>query len=183
MKRRKLAQAGENGSAPTVPATGGERFYNHPSRFRLRVYDPLIRWVLMRTRWTGFERDSLRVLAVQGRKSGNWYQHPVGVCLFDEDRYLISFYGESQWARNLRAGSGAELRKRNTTETITVTEVMAQDKVPLFEFLASRYPWIVRIWWKIKPGDMTDDVMKLLIERYPVFRLGRVDAEDLSTQD
>lgn len=171
MDRQQTSQAGASAVGSGSDPTTGSGFYNTPSWFRIKVYDPFIRQLLMRTRWTGFERDSLRVLAIQGRKTGRWYEHPVGVCRFEDARYLISFYGESQWARNLRAGCAAELRIRGESEPITTTELPAEDKIPLFAFIAKQYPWIVRIWWKLKPKRMTEADMQLLIQRYPVFRV------------
>jgi hypothetical protein len=41
----------------------------------------------------------MRVLEVRGRKTGHWYQRPVAVAAIDGQRYIISLWGESQWAR------------------------------------------------------------------------------------
>jgi len=149
-----------------------QRYYNRPSRFRSRVYDPAVRAIIMHTPWSGFSRrDSVRVLAVRGRKTGRLYLHPVGVCSYNGDRHLISFYGESQWARNLRAGSTAELRDRKHTEQIKAVELADAEKLAFLAFLLDRYPMIIRIWWKVNARRVTPAEIDMLAGRYPVFRI------------
>jgi deazaflavin-dependent oxidoreductase (nitroreductase family) len=145
------------------------RFYSRPSRFRVHVYDPLIRLLLRRTRWTGFERDALRVLAVRGRRTGRWYQRPVGVCAHEGVRYVVSFYGESGWVRNLRAGADAELRIGRRAESIVATEVVGDAKAELLTWLIRRYPWIGRLWLKVTPSQLTAQDLRRLVDDYPVF--------------
>ena len=149
-----------------------DHYYNRPSRFRSRVYDPTVRAVIMHTPWSGFSRrDSVRVLAVRGRRTGRLYLHPVGVCSYKDDRHLISFYGESQWARNLRAGMEAELRDRKHAEKIKAIELADAEKLEFLAFLLDRYPMIIRVWWKINARRVTPAEMNMLAARYPVFRL------------
>lgn len=149
-----------------------DHYYHPPSRFRIRVYDPVVRAVIMHTPWSGFSRrDSVRVLAVRGRKTKNLYLHPVGVCSYKDDRYVISFYGESEWARNLRAGMDAELRDGKHAEKIKAIELADAEKLEFLGFLLDRYPMIIRIWWKINARRVTPAQMNMLAGRYPVFRL------------
>lgn len=150
-------------------------YYNRPSRFRTRVYDPTVRAIIMHTPWSGFSRrDTVRVLAVRGRKTGRLYLHPVGVCSYKGDKHLISFYGESQWARNLRAGAAAELRDRKRAEQIKAVELTDAEKLEFLAFLLGQYPMIIRIWWKVKARQVTPAQMNMLAARYPVFRLTAV---------
>jgi deazaflavin-dependent oxidoreductase (nitroreductase family) len=149
-----------------------DHYYNRPSRFRSRVYDPMVRAVIMHTPWSGFSRrDSVQVLAVRGRKTEHLYLHPVGVCSYKDDRYVISFYGESEWARNLRAGMEAELRDRKHAEKIMAIELADAEKLEFLAFLLDRYPMIIRVWWKINARRVTPAQMNMLAARYPVFRL------------
>lgn len=152
-----------------------QRYYNRPTFFRLRVYDPLIRAAVMHTRWSGFSRDDrVQVLAVRGRKTGRLYLHPVGVCSRAADKYIISFYGDSQWARNLRAGAQAELRDRTNSVPFTAVELFDADKLEFLRFLLDRYPMIIRVWWKLNPRKATSEDLDLLAERYPIFRVATV---------
>jgi F420H(2)-dependent quinone reductase len=149
-----------------------QRYYNRPTFVRLRLYDPLIRSVVMHTRWRGFSRDdTVQVLAVRGRKTGRLYLHPVGVCSRAGERYIISFYGDSQWARNLRCGAEAELRDRTSAAPFVGVELAGADKLEFLRFLLDRYPMIIRVWWKLNPRKATDSDLDLLAERYPIFRV------------
>ena len=44
-----------------------------------------------------------RVLAVRGRKSGEWRTTPVNLLTVQDTRYLVAPRGQAQWVRNLRA--------------------------------------------------------------------------------
>ncbi len=150
-----------------------ERYYNRPSRFRQRVYDPVVRLFIERIGWYRLRGDTVRVLVVRGRRTGRWYRHPVGVCSTGGQRYLVSFYGESEWARNLRAGSEAKLHARHETEPIRGTELANEEKLAFMRFLVGRYPTIVRVWWKVNARRLTEEELRLLVDRYPVFRVDR----------
>jgi deazaflavin-dependent oxidoreductase (nitroreductase family) len=153
-----------------------KRYYNQPSRVRIRVYDPLIRGIVQRFGWFQVRGGTLRVLAVRGRRTNRWYHHPVGVCTVDGQRYVISFYGDSQWARNLRAGAEAALHARGRVEPIRATELAGGDKRAFMELLVRRYPAIIRVWWKVRAPELTADEIDLLIDRYPVFRVARAES-------
>lgn len=150
----------------------GQRYYNRPTGIRRRVYDPLVRAIVMHTPWTGFsKRDTVRVLAIRGRKTGRLYLHPVGVCSYQDEKYIVSFYGESEWARNMRAGTQAELRERKAAQAIKGTELAGAEKTEFLRFLLARYPMVIRVWWKVNAKHVTSDQLDLLADRYPVFRV------------
>ncbi len=150
----------------------GQRYYLRPTALRRRVYDPLVSAIVMHTPWAGFSsRDSVRVLAIRGRKTGRLYLHPVGVCSYEDARYLVSFYGESQWARNMRAGTQAELRDRKAAVAIKGIELSGAEKVEFLRFLLARYPMFVRVWWKMNAKRVTSAQLDMLADRYPVFRV------------
>jgi deazaflavin-dependent oxidoreductase (nitroreductase family) len=65
----------------------------------------------------------MRVLEVRGRRTGRLYQRPVAVAAIDGHRYIVSLWGESQWARNLRAGAGAKLRLGGWIEPVEAHEL------------------------------------------------------------
>lgn len=150
----------------------GQRYYNRPTGLRRRVYDPVVRAIIMHTWWSGFSRrDSVRVLAVHGRKTGRLYLHPVGVCSYQDGRYLVSFYGDSEWARNLRAGTEAELRNRKHAQPIKGAELNGVEKIEFLRFLLDRYPVVIRVWWKVNAKHATSAQLNMLADRYPVFRV------------
>ena len=150
----------------------GQRYYNRPTGLRRRVYDPLVGAIVMHTPWAGFSRgDTVRVLAIHGRKTGRLYLHPVGVCSYRDEKCLVSFYGDSEWARNMRAGTKAELRDRKAAMGIKGVELAGDEKLEFLRFLVGRYPMFIRVWWKMNPRRLTSAQLDLLAERYPVFRV------------
>jgi hypothetical protein len=149
-----------------------QHFYKRPTLVRLRMYDPLVKAVVMHTWWSGFSRrDSVQVLAVRGRKTGRLYLHPVGICSYLGEKYIISFYGDSQWARNLRAGMDAELRDRKSARPIKGIELAGEEKLEFLRFLLDQYPMIIRVWWKLSAKRATSADLDMLADRYPIFRV------------
>jgi len=79
-------------------------------------------------------------LSVPGRRTGNWHTTPVAVLEVDGARYLVSYRGESDWTRNLRAaGRGRLLRKGSPAEEITVSEVPVEQRPPLLDVYGERF--------------------------------------------
>src|SRR5947207_7859369 len=72
-----------------------------------------------------------RVLAVRGRKSGEWRTTPVNLLEYQSQRYLVAPRGVTQWVRNVRAGSQAELRLGPGREPIQLIELPDSEKPDL----------------------------------------------------
>ncbi len=143
-------------------------FYKRPTRFRIWFYDPLVRMLIRRT---GFGGNMHRVLAVRGRRSGAWYYRPLSVCTLGDERYIVSFYGESEWARNLRAGAEAQLGNRGLIEPIRVRELAGNEKAEFLRRLVQRHRSISRLWLKVNPSNLTERDIDRLVDRFPVFRI------------
>jgi deazaflavin-dependent oxidoreductase (nitroreductase family) len=87
-----------------------------------------------------FGRSRLSKLSVTGRRTGRWRTTPVAVLDHEEQRYLVSYRGESEWVRNLRASAGrARIRHKRQVEEITVTEVPVAERTPLLKVYSGRY--------------------------------------------
>ena len=72
-----------------------------------------------------------RILAVQGRRSGNWRAVPVNLLDHGEARYLVAPHGETEWVRNLRAAGSGELRLGSRRHAFRAIEVEDAEKVPI----------------------------------------------------
>ena len=87
-----------------------------------------------------FARSRLSKLSVIGRRTGRSRTTPVAVLAHERQRYLVSYRGESEWVRNLRAAGGrARLEHRGRVEEITVTEVPISERAPLLAAYTERY--------------------------------------------
>ena len=112
-------------------ATTSERSYLKPPWMQRHVGN--------RMAWL-FGRSRLSKLSVIGRRSGHWRTTPVAVLDYDGQRYLVSYRGESESVRNLRASGGrGRLKHKGQVEEITVTEVPIADRPPLLEVYSERY--------------------------------------------
>lgn len=91
------------------------------------------------------------LLTVRGRKSGLPRSTPVAVAQIAGRRWLISPFGEADWARNLRAAGRATLTDRRVAEEIVAVELSDAKRVEFYRDVLGPYArgnpfarWIVR---------------------------------------
>jgi deazaflavin-dependent oxidoreductase (nitroreductase family) len=112
-----------------------------------------------------------RVLEVQGRKSGEWRRTPVNVLTLGGVRYLVSPRGHSQWVRNIRVSGRARLVLGRKTESIAVTELDDDEKVPLLRAYLERWKWEVGAFFGGVGPDSPDEEVRRIAPDHPVFRI------------
>jgi deazaflavin-dependent oxidoreductase (nitroreductase family) len=78
-------------------------------------------------------------LTVRGRRTGRPQTVPVAVLEHGGDRYLVSYRGESDWVRNIRAAGRGVLKTRGSSEEISVSEVPVDDRPALLAVYRERY--------------------------------------------
>jgi deazaflavin-dependent oxidoreductase (nitroreductase family) len=110
-----------------------------------------------------FRPSMISKLAVRGRRSGRWHTTPVVVLEHNGERYLVSYRGASDWARNLEASHTARLTQRDHREDIEVVDVPVAKRAELLRSYADRYgkmPTVASVLRALPdPGD------------HPVFRI------------
>ncbi len=112
-----------------------------------------------------------RVLAVRGRKSGEWRTTPVNLLTIDDVRYLVAPRGQTQWVRNLRVAGTGELRLGRRVETFTPTEVADADKPAILRAYLKRWKIEVGVFFDGIDHTATDAQLLEIAPGYPVFRL------------
>ncbi|MEV0249584.1 nitroreductase/quinone reductase family protein [Nocardia sp. NPDC050712] len=113
-----------------------------------------------------------RLLAVRGRKSGEWRTTMVNLMVdTDGARYLVAPRGQTQWVKNLRVLGGGELRLGRKTEEFTATEVADADKVPLLRLYLKKWGWEVGKFFEGITKDATDAELAAIAPGFPVFRV------------
>lgn len=112
-----------------------------------------------------------RILAVRGRKSGEWRTNPVNPLPHDGARYLVSARGQTHWVRNIRVAGGGELRLGRKVETIAVTEVPDADKPPILRSYLKAWGWEVGRFFEGATKDSTDEEFAAIAPGFPVFRI------------
>lgn len=131
------------------------------------VVNAAVRWL---TR-IGISLAGSRVLAVQGRKSGEWRTVPVNLLTIDGERYLVSPRGHTQWVRNLRAAGGGELRVGRRVEEFTAVEIPLAERPAVVREYLRRWAWEVgRFFDGIDTGSSDEDLLRVA-PGFPVFRL------------
>lgn len=112
-----------------------------------------------------------RVLAVRGRKSGEWRTTPVNLLTHEGERYLVAPRGHTQWVRNLRAAGTGELRVGRRTEAFSATELPDADKPEVLRAYLRRWKWEVGYFFEgIGPDAPAEDLLRVA-PGYPVFRV------------
>jgi deazaflavin-dependent oxidoreductase (nitroreductase family) len=112
-----------------------------------------------------------RLLAVRGRKSGEWRTNPVNLLTVDGERYLVAPRGQTQWVRNLRAAGAGELRLGRKVETFVPTELADADKVPVLRAYLKRWKFEVGMWFDGVDHTAPDEDILRIAGNHPVFRL------------
>lgn len=141
--------------------------YQQPGWFTRNVFN---RAVAGLTR-AGVSVAGSRVLEVQGRKSGEWRRTPVNVLTLDGVRYLVSPRGDSQWVRNIRVSGQARLVLGRRAESIAVTEIADDEKVPLLRAYLKHWRWEVGAFFGGVGPDSPDEDLRRIAPDHPVFRI------------
>ena len=113
-----------------------------------------------------------RVLAVKGRKTGEWRTTPVNpLSLADGERYLVAPRGNTQWVRNLRATGTGELRVGRRTEPFTATEVADDDKPAILRAYLKRWKFEVGVFFDGVDAKAPEEKLREIAPGYPIFRI------------
>ncbi|MBF9069994.1 nitroreductase family deazaflavin-dependent oxidoreductase [Streptacidiphilus sp. NEAU-YB345] len=112
-----------------------------------------------------------RILAVRGRKSGEWRTTPVNLLTLDGTRYLVAPRGQTQWVRNMRVVGGGELRLGNKAEAFTATEVPDEEKPAILREYLRRWAWEVGYFFGDVKADSPQEEIERIAPGFPVFRI------------
>lgn len=138
-----------------------------PGWFTVNVLNRIVAWLTRR----GLSVWGSRVLAVRGRKSGQWRTTPVNLLTVDGERYLVAPRGHVQWTHNMRAAGGGELRLGRSVEAFTATEVADDDKPPLLRAYLRRWKAEVGVFFNGVGPASSDDELRRIAPDHPVFRI------------
>jgi len=112
-----------------------------------------------------------RVLAVRGRKSGEWRTTPVNPLTIDGQRYLVSPRGNTQWVRNMRVAGGGELRIGQRAEKFTATELPVEERPAVLRAYLKKWKFEVGMFFQGVGPDAPDDKILAIAPDHPVFRI------------
>ena len=138
-----------------------------PGWFTVNVMNRAVAWLTRR----GLSVWGSRVLAVRGRKSGEWRRTPVNVLTLGDERYLVAPRGHVQWTHNMRAAGGGQLLLGRKVEDFTATEVGDDAKPPILRAYLKRWKAEVGAFFDGVGPDSTDEQLRAIASRHPVFRI------------
>jgi deazaflavin-dependent oxidoreductase (nitroreductase family) len=138
-----------------------------PGWFTVNVMNRAVAWLTRR----GLSVWGSRVLAVRGRKSGEWRRTPVNVLTLGDERYLVAPRGHVQWTHNMRAAGGGQLLLGRKVEDFTATEVSDDAKPPILRAYLKRWKAEVGAFFDGVGPDSTDEQLRAIASRHPVFRI------------
>jgi deazaflavin-dependent oxidoreductase (nitroreductase family) len=114
-----------------------------------------------------------RVLAVRGRRSGEWRTVPVNLLEHDGARFLVAPRGETQWVRNLRASGRGELRLGSRREPFRALEIGDDEKTAVLRAYLRRWAFEVKAFFAGVDADAPDAELARIAPAHPVFRIER----------
>ena len=138
-----------------------------PDWFTVNVLNRLVAWLTRR----GLSVWGSRVLAVRGRKSGEWWRTPVNLLTYEGQRYLVAPRGHVQWTHNMRAAGGGQLLLGKKSEDFTATEVADDDKVQLLRAYLKRWKAEVGVFFGGVGPESSDEALRAIAPKHPVFRI------------
>lgn len=101
------------------------------------------------------------LLTVRGRKSGRPRTTPVAVAEIGGRAWLLSPFGETEWAKNLRAAGRATLRAGRRRREVTTAELDREARIAFYRDVLEPYlrtnafaTWIVRNLDRIPPDPV-----------------------------
>jgi deazaflavin-dependent oxidoreductase (nitroreductase family) len=117
-----------------------------------------------------------RVLAVRGRKSGEWRTTPVNLLDLDGKEYLVAPRGVTDWVRNIRIAGGGELRLGKKVQQFKAVEITGEPGVPILRNYLKRWKWEVGQFFDGVGPDASDEQLLAKLPDHPVFEVRAADS-------
>lgn len=125
--------------------------------------------VMMRLNRWGIAAPNSYVLTVRGRKTGKTYSAPVLLVEENDQRWLVSPYGEVSWVRNARAAGEVTLSRKGQSETVKIRAMNPPESAPILKHYIQREK-IVQPYFDVAP-DASLEAFAAEAPRHPVFQL------------
>src|ERR1700748_1132570 len=119
----------------------------------------------------GISVHGSRVLAVKGRKSGEWRTTPVNPLRVDGTRYLVAPRGNTQWVRNLHVVGTGERRIGGKTEPFSATEIADDEKPAILRAYLKRWKFEVGVFFDGVDAKAPEEKLREIAPGYPILRI------------
>jgi deazaflavin-dependent oxidoreductase (nitroreductase family) len=111
----------------------------------------------------------MHILTVQGRKSGRLYSTPVTLVEGENQRWLVSPYGEVPWVQNARTAGTVTLTRGEKTEKVGLVEIKPAESALILKKYLVLEP-ITNSYFNVRV-DSDEAAFIAEAPRHPVFRL------------
>jgi deazaflavin-dependent oxidoreductase (nitroreductase family) len=108
----------------------------------------------------GISLNGTTLVTVPGRKTGRPHSTPITVVELDGQRYLQSPFGNVNWVRNLRAAGTATLSWGRRHETVSVTELTAEQAAPVIKSMLGKAPKIIQDYFDVTPESSLEEFIR-----------------------
>jgi deazaflavin-dependent oxidoreductase (nitroreductase family) len=134
----------------------------------LKLMNRVIIWMQRRGRVVG----TMRLLTVQGRKTGKPRTTPVSPLNVEGHDYIVAGYGQSDWVKNARAAGEGVLAKGKRQRRVKLVELPADKRVPIVREFPAKVPHGVPMMLKFGVvTDETPDAFEAAAPKMAVFRI------------
>ena len=144
-------------------------FYRRPTKL-MQALNRFVGWLASR----GLTPSDTTTLEVKGRRLGMIRSNVVTWVEQDEERYLVSPRGESEWVRNVRASDGDAVIRRRGGQKVRLEEVPAEERAPIIKAYLAKTAMATRQHFEVDPKAEIGE-FEAIAARHPVFRIVRVD--------
>jgi deazaflavin-dependent oxidoreductase (nitroreductase family) len=143
--------------------------YVRPDWFTRNIFNRIVGWLTQ----LGVSVYGSRLLAVRGRRTGQWHTTPVNLLEYRGQRYLVAPRGVTQWVRNVRAGSEAELRLGPRRERVRLVEFSDDDprKIELLRQYLRKWAWEIGAFFEGVGPTAPEAELRRIAPGHPVFRV------------
>ncbi|MEO3751245.1 nitroreductase family deazaflavin-dependent oxidoreductase [Streptomyces sp. B6B3] len=149
------------------PVPADRSHVRRPGWFTRQVFNRFVAFLTRR----GLSVMGSRVLAVRGRKSGEWRRTPVNLLVVDDQQYLVAPRGHVQWTHNMRVAGGGELHLGRKVQPFTAEEVPDADKPELLRAYLKRWKAEVGVFFDGVGPNSSEAELRRIAPRHPVFRI------------
>jgi deazaflavin-dependent oxidoreductase (nitroreductase family) len=141
--------------------------YQRPPFIARNVANPALAFVI---RYAGVTPKGVNLLSVRKRRSGGEQTVPITPIAVDDQRYLVSPRGNTDWAQNLRAAGEGKLVAGRRTEAFTFTEVPDAEKPRILRAYLKMYGVMTKSQFGVDANASEADLARIA-PNHPVFRL------------
>ncbi len=140
-------------------------FYRRPTKLT-QAFNRVVGWLASR----GLTPSDTITLEVKGRRSGMVRSNVVTWVEQDEERYLVSPRGESEWVRNVRAADGEAVIRHRGQQRVRLEEVPAEERAPIIKAYLAKTAMATRQHFGVDPKAEIEE-FEAIAASHPVFRI------------